>query len=123
MKNFEQVEGFTGDVKTSLKEYGLVCRREKGDQYHFIYSIPEGYEEAFIRESDINDLVLGKEYLGSEEINAFLQKNNHTITKFTEYPILYKVYSLSQYFGYETIMGKSIYPLTLNEVLTILEKE
>lgn len=123
MKTSEQVEGFTGDVKTSLKEYGLVCRREKGDQYHFIYSIPEGYEEAFIRESDINDLVLGKDYLTSEEINGFLEKNNHTIFKFIQYPILYKVYNLSKHFGYETIMGKSIYPLTLEEVLTILEKE
>ena len=123
MNNFEKIECFTGDVKTSLKEYGLVCRREKGDQYHFIYSIPEGYEEAFIRESDINDLVLGKDYLNSEEINCFLEKNNHTISKFVEYPILYKAYNLSKHFGYETILGKTIYPLTLDEALTILEKE
>jgi hypothetical protein len=123
MINSEGIEGFTSDYKSCLKEYGLVCRREKSDQYHFMYKVPDGFDEGFLYESEINDLVLGKSYFTSEEVNEFLSKYNHTLFKFIGYPILFKVYNLIQHFGTEAIMGKSITTLTLSEALHILEKE
>lgn len=123
MSNLEGVESFVSDIKTSLKQYGIVCRREKSDQYYFMYKTPSGFDEGFLYESEINDLILGKSYFTDKQISDFLSSIDENIFKFINHPILYKVYTLINYFGAEEIMGKSISSLTLNEALHILEKE
>jgi hypothetical protein len=123
MSNLEGIEGFVTDIKSCLQQYGIVCRREKSDQYYFIYKTPSGFDEGFLCESEINDLILGKSYFTGKQVSDFLLSINENISKFVNHPILYKVYTLINYFGVEEIMGKSISSLTLNEALYILEKE
>lgn len=111
-------------IKTSLKDYGMVCRNERSDQYYFIYKVNEGFEEGFISETEIKDLMSGNSGFSLEEIQEFLDKTAKTsYIEFMKIPILNKVYKLSEHFGVETILGKSIYPLTFTTVMNILQKE
>jgi hypothetical protein len=114
---------FGASPKTSLKDYGMVCRRERSDQYYFIYKINEGYEEGFVSETDIKDFMNGESGYSASEINTFLNTINHDSTTFLKLPMLEQVYKLSEHFGVETILGKSISPLTLATALDIIEKE
>jgi hypothetical protein len=122
LDNFNYMH-FGTSPKMSLKDYGMVCRQERSDQYYFIYKINEGFEEGFISETDIKDFMSGKVGYSLDEINGFLNTTNHNIHEFLKLPILEKVYKLSEHFGVETILGKSISPLTLATVLDIIEKE
>jgi len=115
---------FGNSPKTSLKEFGFVCRKERSDQYYFIYKINEGYEEGFISETDIKEFLNGETGFSTEEIQDFLNKTAKTsYIEFIKIPILEKVYKLSEHFGVETILGKSICPLTLETALDIMEKQ
>jgi hypothetical protein len=115
---------FGDSIKESLKNYGMVCRVEKSDQYYFIYKINEGYEEGFIRESELEEFLNGESGYTKKEIKEFLVKTAQvTLNEFIKLPILEKVHKLSDHFGVETILGKSISPLTLATVMNIIEKE
>lgn len=115
---------FGNSPKTSLKDFGMVCRKERSDQYYFIYKINEGYEEGFISETDIKEFMNGETGFSNEEIQAFLHNTAKTsYTEFMSFPILEKVYKMSEHFGVETILGKSISPLTLATAMDIIEKE
>lgn len=111
------------NLRNTLKEHGLVCRREKSDQYYFIYKTPEGYDESFLCESEIDELLSDKSYLSKTEINDFISFVNESLSSFLNKPMLYKVDKLIKHFGSDTIMGKSVSPLTLTEALYILDNE
>lgn len=111
-------------LQHSLKEYGMVCRKERSDQYYFMYKVNEKYEEGFISESEILDFMNGEAGYSVKEIKSFLDKVvNTTFMQFVKLPILEKVYKLSQHFGVETILGKSISPLTFSTAMDIIETE
>lgn len=115
---------FGDSLKESLKEFGMVCRKEKSDQYYFIYKVNEGYEEGFIRESDIVEFMNGDTGYSKQQIEQFLSETARTSNAdFIKLPVLEKVSKLSEHFGVETILGKSIAPLTLAVALDIIDKE
>ena len=123
LDNFDYMH-FGTSPKMSLKDYGMVCRQERSDQYYFIYKINEGYEEGFISETDIKEFMNGETGFSKEEIQVFLHNTAKTsYTQFMKIPILEKVHKMSEHFGVETILGKSISPLTLATVMDIIEKE
>lgn len=114
---------FGNSLKESLKQFGMVCRKEKSDQYYFIYKVNEGYEEGFIRDTDIVEFMNGEVGYSNQEVKEFLLNTARTShSEFMKLPILEKVLKLSTHFGVETILGKSIAPLTLAVALTIIEK-
>ena len=111
-------------LQNSLEEYGMVCRRERSDQYYFIYKVNEKYEEGFTSESEIHEFMDGECGYSKKEIKNFL--NSTAMSNYSDFmksPLLEKVYKLSQHFGVETILGKSISPLTFSTVMDIIERE
>jgi hypothetical protein len=114
---------FGDSLKQSLKNYGMICLNEKGDQYHFIYKIQDKYEEGFIRETDITELLDGESGFSTKEINDFLLESAKlSMKEFKELPILHQVYKLSEHFGVETILGKSIAPFSLETALDLIKE-
>jgi hypothetical protein len=115
---------FGNSLKQSLTDYGMVCRKERSDQYYFIYKVNEKYEEGFISETDIEDFMNSESGYSENEIRDFLHKTDEkSYLNFMELPILEKVYKLSSHFGVETILGKAIQGLTLASAVGILETE
>jgi len=114
---------FGNDLKSSLKDYGMVCRKEKSDQYFFIYKVEDKFEEGFISESDLSDFMKGQSGYSKKEIKKFLDKNEFNLKEFMNSSILNRVYQLSEHFGIEVILGKAVAGLTLATALDILEKE
>jgi hypothetical protein len=114
---------FDNSIEDSLKNYGMVCQREKSSQYHFIYKLDEGYEEGFISEYDIIELMNGEAGYSVDEIDIFLDNVDSDLESFVKLPILEQVYKLSNHFGVENILGKSIALLSFEDALNILEKE
>jgi hypothetical protein len=113
------------DVYSSLKNYGFVCRNEKSDQYYLIYKYNDSsYDEGFINESTMNELVSEKEtYLDKENLNKFLNSNNLTRESFIGLNILDKLDLMLKEFGAEEVMGKSSQALTFEEAFHIVETE
>lgn len=117
-------EGFEGDVKSSLRTYGFVCRNEKSDQHFCFYKTGDlTYDYGFLYESEIFDLVNLKSWLDKDKRDAFLKYCGQDVTAFNKLPFLYKAYSLFQFFGHEDIMGKSTNSFTFNEAIDMIENE
>jgi len=115
---------FGNSLENSLKDYGMVCRKERSDQFYFIYKVNETYEEGFISETDIKDFMNGEAGYCENEIRDFLHKTDEkSYLNFMELPILEKVYKLSSHFGVETILGKAIQGLTLSSAVDMIESE
>jgi hypothetical protein len=64
---------FGNSLKNSLKDYGMVCRKERSDQYYFIYKVNENYEDGFITNSEIKEFMDGESGYSKKEIKNFLQ--------------------------------------------------
>ena len=113
------------DVYSSLKNTGFVCRNERSDQYYIIFKYNDKfYDEGFIYESSINELVSDKEtYISKENLDNFLNCNNLTKESFLELPFIDKLDLMFKTFGAEEIMGKSTQELTLEEAFHIVENE
>lgn len=115
---------FGNSINHSLKEYGMVCRREKSDQYYFVYKVNEGYEEGFISETDVKEFLAGEAGFNKTEIKKFLAETaNASHEDFIQLPILEKVYKLSNHFGSEIILGKAVAGLTLAKAVDMIETE
>lgn len=115
---------FGNSLKHSLKDYGMVCRKERSDQYYFVYKVNDHYEEGFISESEINEFMNGESGYTKKEIKNFLNTTAKTsYMEFIKLPILEKVYKLSEHFGAETMLGKAIESLTFASAVHMLETE
>ena len=115
---------FGNSLKNSLKDYGMVCRKERSDQYYFVYKVNENYEEGFICDSEINEFMNGDSGYSKKEIKNFLTTIAQTnYTEFMKLSILEKVYKLSEHFGVETMLGKAIGGLTFASAVHMLETE
>lgn len=113
------------DYSSSLKNYGFVCRNERSDQYYLIYKYNDlFYDEGFINESDINELVSEKKtYLDKEHLDKFLSSNNLTSESFIKLNVVDKLDLMFKEFGAEEVMGKSSQALTFEEAFHIVENE
>ena len=124
MKDNMEYNYFGNSIESSLKDQGMVCRKEKSDQYYFIYKVNEAFEEGFISENEILDFMNGETGYGKKEIMEFIKNVAKTsFMEFTQLPILEKVYKLSQHFGVEVMLGKAISGLTYDNALNIIENE
>jgi hypothetical protein len=111
-------------IAESLKDYGMVCRKEKADQFYFVYKVNDTFEEGFISHNEIVEFLNGDTGYTKSEIMDFLKNIAKTsFMEFVELPILEKVYKLSKHFGVETILGKSIAHLSYQTALSIVEND
>ena len=124
MSNYIKYMHFGNSLKDSLKDYGMVCRKERSDQYYFVYKVNNSYEEGFITDSEIDEFMNGESGFPKKEIKNFLNTTaSASYTEFMKLPILEKVYKLSEHFGVETMLGKAIGGLTLASAVHMIESE
>jgi hypothetical protein len=115
---------FGTSLKQSLKDYGMVCRKERSDQYYFVFKVNESYEEGFTTDSEVREFMDGKSGYSKKEIKNFLNTTANTnYMDFMKLSILEKIYKLSKHFGVETMLGKAIGGLTLASAVHMLETE
>lgn len=113
-------QGYFGtdiDLETSLGEYGFVMKKsdyhDYPDEYWVIYKMahPNSYGSGYIRESELDALIQGKEWLDEEEIISMLDTFGITSKEeWFELPVEHKLSDIMGYWGYENIMGTDYYP-------------
>ena len=114
--------GIDKNPTVSLKQYGIVSRNEKSDQHLCVYKINDfSYDYSFLYESEIKDLLELKSWVEVEKRDGFLAYCGRTLENFLELPFAYKVFSMIQFFGLESIMGKSLNPMTHMEAVRMIE--
>ena len=114
---------FGDSTKQSLQDYGMICRKERSDEFYFVYKVNDSYEEGFITETEINEFMNGKSGYSFTQINEFLDTIKQDSAEFSNLNILGKVYKLSKFFGVETILGKAVAGLSLESVMQMIETE
>jgi len=120
----ENFEGLGETHTESLQKYGFVCRNEKSDQYYCLYKVNDfSYDEGFIHDSEIKDLLNEDTTYLAKEVSEFFTYHNINKNDFSSLDILQKLDKLIRFFGTETIFGKRIQNLSLYECLDIIEKE
>lgn len=111
-------------ISESLIDYGMVCRKEKSDQFYFVYKVNDTFEEGFISENEIVEFLNGDTGYTKSEIMDFLKNVAKTsFMEFVQLPIIEKVYKLSKHFGVETILGKAVSHLSYQTALSIVEND
>lgn len=116
--------GLGSNYEDSLKKFGIVCRNDTSDQYYCIYKIGESYDEGFVSESEIRDLLTGKSWISEETISSFKNELDiDDINELFELPFIQILHRVVKYFGAEEIFGKSFSPMTFEEALNIVEND
>lgn len=124
MSEYIKYMHFGNSLKLSLKDYGMICRKERSDQYYFVFKVNESYEEGFTTDSEVREFMDGKSGYSKKEIKNFLNTTANTnYMDFMKLSILEKIYKLSKHFGVETMLGKAIGGLTLASAVHMLETE
>lgn len=115
-------EGIDSDLEISLMEYRLVwCKNEhcaESGELFFLYRSPDFgglYGCAYNRESEINDLIDGKDWMKPTQIEGFLSFVGMNRKDWLELPHGQKVADLISYFGVENILGADYNPQELED--------
>jgi hypothetical protein len=122
MKNFWNWEGVDVDLETSLMEYRLCwCENEhcaEEGELFFIYRSPDVgglFGCAYNRESEINNLIEGKDWMKPAQIEGFLSFVGMERKAWLKLSHGQKVADLCSYFGVENILGTDYNPQPLEE--------
>jgi ribosomal protein L31E len=104
----ESWEGVDADLETSLFEYGFVAKNKSGDEYFVLYDAGNGkYDTGHIRETELNDIVLGKEWAKEKDILQFLSFVGSDLEDWLQTSFVNKLSDLISYWEVENIMGSS----------------
>jgi hypothetical protein len=114
--------GTDADNETSLLEYGLLVysdEHEDGSGTHFaVYRIGGNlFGTGHISESDLDNIINGKEWADEKDINSFLSFVGMTREEWLMLPLVMKLSDLISYWGYENIMGTDYSPITEEEAI------
>ncbi len=122
MENLWNWQGIDADLEISLIEYRLVwCKNEhcaEEGELFFIYRSPDIgglFGCAYNRESEVNDLVNGKDWAKPEQIEGFLSFVGMERKAWLELSHGQKVSDLINYFGVENILGTDYHPEILEK--------
>lgn len=101
---------------------GLIVNNERSDEYHcyFKNSDDEGYDEGFICESDLNDLIAGRDWFTTQQVNDFLLELKQSKESFMDLTFIEKLNYMIAHFGSSDLFGKCIYRYTKEEVFSFV---
>ena len=129
-KNTSDWVGTDANLEISLFEYGVVAKqpedRDYEDEWFVLYNVGENrYDTGWIRESELDDIIMGKEWASDEDVKSFLD----TMGKYPPMgkenwlalPFIQKISNLIGYWGYENIMGTSYHTISKEEALKMVE--
>lgn len=108
-------QGTDVSLATSLHEYGFIaCKNEHCEEnqlfvlYKTYYKDDEGkdlFDTCYISETELNDLVLEKDWIDAGDINNFLSTFGMTVSEWMELPFTMKISDMKDYWGNENIFG------------------
>lgn len=113
--------GIDADLETSLYEYGVVVKKPKNrdypDEWFVLYAIQgdELFDVGWKRESELDTIIKGEEWLDDKGIESFLDTHGMTREEWLELPFITKLHNLISYYGYENIMGTSVQGISRDE--------
>lgn len=122
----ESWEGVDADLETSLFEYGFVAKqrpdKDYSDEYFVLYDAGNNkYDTGHIRESELNNIVLGKEWAKENDILKFLSFVGSDLEDWLQTSFVNKLSDLISYWGVENIMGSSYGGFSKEEAEKMLE--
>jgi hypothetical protein len=110
-------QGVDKDLVTSLEEYGFVATQKPDkdyeDEWFVIYKVDDGfYDAGYIRESELDALVDGADWMSEEDIKSFLETSGYESAKdFKESAyFINKLSDLMSYYGHENFFGTAYMP-------------
>jgi len=117
IKSFKNYSGIDSSNEISLFEYGLLVRYNKKDNdFHCIYRVNENlFDWGYISESDLNNLINGKDWMNESDINSFLSYVGMDNNQWIDESFVNKLYNLLSYYGYENIFGSAYHSFKISE--------
>jgi hypothetical protein len=116
-----QFEGVDVNLVTSLTEYGFIAAhtgKDYPDEWFVVFQAGQGwYDTGHYRESLLDDLVNGKEWMTEEQVTSMLSSAGLTKEDWLASHFVNKVSDLLMYCGYENIFGTAYYPITEVEAI------
>lgn len=124
----ESWEGVDGDLETSLFEYGFVAKqrpdKDYSDEWFVLYNAGrDNFDTGHIRESELDNIILGKEWADEEDINSFLDFVGSDKESWLTSGFINKLSDLISYWGVENIMGSSYGGFSKEEAEKMLMSE
>ena len=114
--------GTDADLEASLVEYGFVAKQPENkdypDEWFVIYRISDNaFGTGWIRESELDNIVHGKEWADENDVNSFLSYTGSDKDNWLQQRFVNKLSDLIGYWGHENIMGTDYAPMTKEEAL------
>lgn len=121
--HFRGYHGIDADLETSLFEYGLICKQViPKNAYKVIYAVEADskgnynlFESTWTTETQLNNLVLGNEWMDQDAINSFLDCQGTSLADWLDLPFISKLHDLVSYFGWMDVLGSVYYGFTINK--------
>jgi len=118
-------QGTDADLETSLFEYNFVAKqraeKDHPDEWFVLYKISNNaFGTGHIRESELDDLINGKEWMKEEDIKKTLSYVGMTKEEWLKENFINKLSDLLGYWGYEEIMGSDYNPLDKKGALKMM---
>ena len=118
--------GTDADIETSLFEYGVVAKqpenRDYPDEWFVLFNVggTNKFDTGWIRETEIDAIVEGKEWADSSDIERFLSYVGQSEEEWKKLPFVSKLSDLISYWGQENILGSSYHPISKEEAENLL---
>ena len=115
-------EGTDVCLATSLDEYGFVAKKGKNypDEYFVLYKTVFGYDFGWIRESELDDIVLLEGWADEEDIDSFLSTVGSTKDEWLRLNFVSKLSDMFNYWGYQNFMGDSYQSIGRDEAFEMI---
>lgn len=109
-------------LATSLDEYGFVAKKGEDypDEYFVLYKTVFGYDFGWIRESELDDIVLLEDWADEEDIDSFLSTVDSTKDEWLRLNFVSKLHNMFYYWGHQNIMGDSYEPIGRDEAFEMI---
>lgn len=109
-------QGTDADLETSLFEYNFIAKqradKDYPDEWFVLYKMGNNaFGTGHIRESELDDLINGKEWMKEEDIERTLSYVGMTKEEWLKESFINKLSDLLSYWGNEEIMGSDYNPL------------
>lgn len=118
-------QGTDVDLETSLFEYNFVAKqradKDHPDEWFVLYKMGNNaFGTGHIRESELDDLINGKEWMKEEDIERTLSYVGMTKKEWLKESFINKLSDLLSYWGNEEIMGSDYNPLDKKGALKMI---
>ena len=122
-------KGSDADLETSLFEYGFVARQPEKksttDEWQVLYKVyDDAFDVGWLRESDLDELVLGQSWASKEDVDSFFNYNGYVDATewINDNNFISKLFDLLSYWGIQNIFGESYNTMNTDEANALLEK-